>query len=154
MKILRILSFVVALIALGYFAWQYFGHPNGKKYDVNKHQNIYYKGDGIEESHIQKLASYLLEAEYFGGDRELSVQVTKEAETKDTININYVVDGSKLTPKIESIFLDISAPISQRAFNGAPVNVNFIDDHFKMIKKLGYAPPLMPEAPAQETPAQ
>lgn len=151
MKILRIVSLVIALGAGGYFAWQYFGQPNGKQYDFNSKQNIYYKGEGLDEAGAKKLATYLNEIGYFGGDKELSVQITKEKETKDTININFVVDKSKITDAIEMSFLQIGGYISQKVYNGSPVNINFIDSHFDEIKKLGYAKPVTDE-PAPETP--
>lgn len=122
---------------------------HGKKYDYNKKQNIYYKGDGLDEAGARKLAEYLGKIGYFDGDKELSVQITKDKETKDTININFVVDESKITAKIENTFLLLGGFISQEVYSGGPVNINFIDSHFGMIKKLGYARPTKDE-PVQE----
>ena len=150
MKIVRVISLIIVLGAGGYFAWQYFGQPNGKKYDFNKNQNIYYKGDGLDESSAKKLAGYLNEIGYFGGDKELSVQITKTKETKDTININFVVDKDKITAAIEMGFMQIGGYISQKVYNNGPVNINFIDSHFNEIKKLGYARPPSSE-PVPET---
>lgn len=141
MKIVRVIALVVLLGAGGYFAWMYFGQPNGKKYDFNSKQNIYYKGDGLDEASAKKLASYLSEIGYFGGDKELSVQITKTKDTKDTVNVNFVVDKNKITASIEMAFMQIGGYISQKVFSNGPVNVNFIDEHFKEIKKLGYARP-------------
>ena len=120
---------------------------NGKKYDFNSKQNIYYKGDGLDESNAKKLASYLNEIGYFGSDKALSVQITKEKETKDTININFVVDKTKLTEQIETTFLMIGGEISKNVFSGGAVNVNFIETNFDLIKKLGYAQPGVEETP-------
>ena len=119
---------------------------NGKKYDYNGKQNIYYKGDGLDEAAAKKLANYLNEIKYFGGDKELSVQMTKDKATGDTTNINFVVDPTKITPEIESAFMQIGGMISTKVYNGGPVNMCFIDDHFKLIKKLGYAQPVVEEA--------
>lgn len=125
---------------------------NGKKYDFNGKQNIYYKGDGVSESDAKKLATYLNEIKYFGSDKELSVQITKEKETKDTVNINFVVDKSKLTEEIETSFMLIGGYIAQNVFSGTPVNINFIDTAFKLIKKLGYAKPIIDEPVAPGPP--
>ena len=118
---------------------------HGKKYDYNKRQNVYYKGDGLDESAARKLAEYLGKIKYFDGDKDLSVQITKDKDTKDTLNINFVVDESKLTGKIENTFLLLGGFISAEVYSGSPVNINFIDTHFGMIKKLGYAKPLKDE---------
>lgn len=122
---------------------------HGKKYDYNKKQNIYYKGDGLDEAGARKLAEYLGKIGYFDGEKDLSVQITKDKESKDTVNINFVVDESKITAKIENTFLLLGGFISQEVYNGGPVNINFIDSHFGMIKKLGYAKPVKDE-PVQE----
>jgi hypothetical protein len=119
---------------------------NGKKYDYNGKQNIYYKGDGLDDAAAKKLANFLSDIKYFGGDKELSVQMTKDKATGDTVNINFVVDQSKITSEIESAFVQIGGMISTKVYNGGPVNLNFIDDHFKLVKKLGYAQPVVEEA--------
>ena len=118
---------------------------HGKKYDYNKNQNIYYKGDGVDESTARKLAEYLGKIKYFDGEKSLSVQITKDKDTKDTLNINFVVDESKITDKIEITFLKLGRFISEEVYNGDPVNINFIDSHFGMIKKLGYAKAIVDE---------
>lgn len=122
---------------------------NGKKYDYNSTQNIYYKGEGVDESSAKKLAEYLNKIGYFKGSKKLSVQITKEKDTKDTLNINFVVDKSKITSKIENTFILLGGFISQNVYNAEPVNVNFIDPSFKLIKKLGYARPMIDDPSAE-----
>jgi len=121
---------------------------HGKKYNYNSTQNIYYKGEGVDESSAKKLAEYLGKIGYFKGSKELSVQITKEKDTKDTLNINFVVDESKITEKIVNTFILLGGFISNYVYNGDPVNVNFIDPHFKMIRKLGYAKPMIDDPAA------
>jgi hypothetical protein len=72
MKIVNL--FLAAVIAVTVFSGC---QSNGKKYDYNKKQNIYYKGDGLDEAAAKKLGNYLAEIGYFGGDKELSVQIVK-----------------------------------------------------------------------------
>lgn len=122
---------------------------NGKKYNYNSTQNVYYKGEGVDESSAKKLAEYLNKLGYFKGTKELSVQITKEKDTKDTLNINFVVDESKITPKIEKTFILLGGFISQNVYNAEPVNVNFIGPRFKLIKKLGYARPMIDDPSAE-----
>lgn len=55
---------------------------NGKRYDYNKNQNVYYKGDGLDEAAAKKLANYLAEIQYFGSDKALTVQITKTLKQK------------------------------------------------------------------------
>ena len=154
MKVVRIISLVVALGALGYFGWQYFGKPNGKEYKVDKEHNIYYKGEGLDESNAKKLADYLKEQQYFGSGKEATVQITKTAKTKDTINLNFIVDKSKVTAEMESNFVLFGGMISQNVFSGAPLTVHLSDKSFDEIKNLGYAKPVSDVPTPQETPAQ
>lgn len=140
------------VLALGLFALSGCD-THGKKYNHNSKQNVYYKGDGLDEAAAKKLADYLAEIKYFDGDKELSVQITKEKETKDTVNINFVVDEAKVTPEIETTFLLLGGFISNKVYKDGPVNINFIDSHFGLIKKLGYAKPYV-EEPAADTNTQ
>jgi hypothetical protein len=66
------------------------------------------------------------------------------------MNINFVVDPTKITSAIETAFIQIGGYISKKVYDGGPVNVCFIDDHFKEVKKLGYAPPLTDEPVTEE----
>ncbi|MFN8242793.1 MAG: hypothetical protein U0X40_01960 [Ferruginibacter sp.] len=118
---------------------------NGKRYDYNKNQNVYYKGDGLDEAAAKKLANYLAEIQYFGSDKALTVQITKTPETKDTVNINFVIDKTKVTPMYDSLFIKIGGFISNKVYEGKPVNVNYIDEYFAKVKSLGFAPPLTEE---------
>lgn len=114
----------------------------GKKYDYNKNQNVYYKGDGLDEAAAKKLADYLGRIQYFGGDKELSVQLVKTPETKDTVTINFVVDKTRVTPVIEKEFIKIGGYISTAVYGKGPVKVGLVDTEMKEVSKLGYAAPL------------
>ena len=139
MKFAKILSVVVVLAAAGYFGWQYFGEPNGKKYKLDNEHNIYYKGDGMDEVTAKSLANYLQEQEYFEKGKEATVQITKSKDTKDTVNLNFIVDKSKITSDIEEKFVLFGGMIAAKIFKSAPLTVHLSDEHFKEIKNLGYA---------------
>lgn len=141
MKALKVFSTIVSILAICYYGWQIFGNPNGKKYALDKKHNVYYKGDGLTETNAKDLAQNLKEQEYFSGDEEGSVQITKTAATKDTINLNFVVDQTKVTPEIERAFLAIGAAIPKKVFNGAPINVYLVDTKIENPKNLGYVKP-------------
>lgn len=141
MKALKILTSIVSVLALGYYGWRLFGNPNGKKYAFDKKHNVYYKGKGLTETNAKDLAEYLKEQEYFAGDKEAAVQISKTDATKDTVNLKFVVDEAKLTPVIEKGFLQLGTFIPKNVFNGAPVDVYLADDQLDDIKNLGYATP-------------
>ena len=141
MKALKILTSIVSVLALGYYGWKLFGNPNGKKYAFDKKHNIYYKGEGLTETNAKDLAEYLKEQEYFTGDKEVAIQISKTDATKDTVNLKFVVDETKLTPDIEKEFLQLGTLIPKKVFNGAPVDVYLADDQLDDIKNLGYAKP-------------
>jgi len=141
MKAAKIFTSIVALLSLGFYGWKLFGNPNGKKYAFDKLHNIYYKGEGLTEANAKDLAEYLKEQEYFGGDHEASIQISKTDETKDTVNLKFVVDKSKLTPDIEKVFIQLGTLIPKKIFNGAPVDVYLANEDLEDIKNLGYAKP-------------
>jgi|GEM_PF-1948515 len=141
MKAAKIFTSIVALLSLGFYGWKLFGNSNGKKYAFDKTHNIYYKGEGLTEGNAKDLAEYLKEQEYFAGDHEASIQISKTDETKDTVNLKFVVDKSKLTPDIENVFFQLGTLIPKKVFNGAPVNVYLANEDLEDIKDLGYAKP-------------
>jgi len=65
----------------------------GKEYKLDSKHNVYYKGDNVTEAQAKKLAEYLKEQEYFQDSIESTVQLVK---IKDTFNLNFVVDETKL----------------------------------------------------------
>lgn len=159
MKAVKIFISIVALISMGYYGWDLFGNSNGKKYAFDKLHNIYYKGDGLTEANAKDLAEYLKEQEYFGGDHEASIQISKTDETKDTVNLKFVVDKSKLTPNIENVFYQLGTLIPKKVFNGAPVDVYLVNEDLEDIKNLGYAKPAdeekaaIPQTPSSPEPS-
>ena len=86
----------------------------GKEYKLDKKHNVYYKGEGLTEDIAKKLANYLKEQEYFQDSIESTVQITKN---KDTFNLNFVVDETKLTEGTGNNFLVFGAFISEKIFN-------------------------------------
>lgn len=110
----------------------------GKEYRLDKKHNIYYKGEGIDEALAKKLAVYLKQQEYFQDSIESTVQVIK---IKDTFNLNFVVDASRITKGYENVFLIFGAAISEEVFNKAPVTVQLTNNRLEPFKNLGYAKP-------------
>jgi hypothetical protein len=111
----------------------------GKEYKLDKMHNVYYKGDGVDEALAKKLANYLKEQEYFQDSINSTVQLEKN---KDTFNLNFVVDETKLMVGYENNFLLFGAFISESVFNKAPVTIQLTNDKLEPFKNLGFAKPL------------
>jgi hypothetical protein len=111
----------------------------GKEYKLDKMHNVYYKGDGVDEAQAKKLANYLKEQEYFQDSINSTVQLEKN---KDTFNLNFVVDETKLMVGYENKFLLFGAFISESVFNKAPVTIQLTNDKLEPFKNLGFAKPL------------
>ncbi|MBK8521901.1 MAG: hypothetical protein IPL54_13880 [Chitinophagaceae bacterium] len=109
----------------------------GKEYKLDKMHNVYYKG--VDEAQAKKLAAYLKEQEYFQDSINSTVQLVK---VKDTFNLNFVVDETKITPGYDEKFLLFGAFISESVFNKAPVTIQLTNDKLEPFKNLGYAKPL------------
>jgi len=128
---MKILQAAVLLIAVFIFS----GCTDyGKKYSYDKNHHVYYKGDGVNETQAKGLADYLKKTGYYLDGHDADVQITR---TKDTVNLNFVVDNSKVTPEIEQGFLAFCADASKEVFSNAPVTVHFCDNTFKEVKNLG-----------------
>ena len=104
--------------------------------------NVYYKGEGVDEAQAKKLATYLKEQEYFQDSIESTVQLVK---IKDTFNLNFVVDETKLTKGYETNFLLFGGFISESVFNKAPVIIQLTNNKLEPFKNLGYASPISGE---------
>ena len=111
----------------------------GKEYKLDKLHNVYYKGEGVDEAQAKKLAAYLKEQEYFQDSINSTVQLVK---VKDTFNLNFVVDETKITSGYENKFLMFGAFISEQVFNKAPVTIQLTNNKLEPFKNLGYAKPL------------
>lgn len=132
MRILKFLLLISAIVLTG--CQQY-----GKEYKLDKKHNVYYKGEGVDEALAKKLANYLKEQDYFQDSIESTVQLIK---IKDTFNINFVVDASKLTKGYENNFLLFGAFISEKVFDNAPVTIQLADNRLQPFKNLGHARPV------------
>ncbi|HQW83547.1 MAG TPA: hypothetical protein PK987_03760 [Ferruginibacter sp.] len=114
----------------------------GKEYKLDSKHNVYYKGDNVTEAQAKKLAEYLKEQEYFQDSIESTVQLVK---IKDTFNLNFVVDETKLTKGYETNFLLFGGFISESVFNKAPVIIQLTNNKLEPFKNLGYASPISGE---------
>jgi hypothetical protein len=111
----------------------------GKEYKLDKMHNVYYKGEGVDEVQAKKLAEYLKEQEYFQDSINSTVQLVKN---KDTFNLNFVVDETKLMSGYENKFLIFGAYISEMVFDKAPVTIQLTNNKLEPFKNLGFAKPL------------
>lgn len=144
MKILKLLLPVV-LIAIIFTACN---QDYGKEYKLDNKHNVYYKGEGVDEALAKKLANYLKEQEYFQDSINSTVQIVK---VKDTFNLNFVVDATKLTAGYENNFLLFGGFISESVFNKAPVTIQLTNNKLEPFKNLGYAKPVSGSAePAEQ----
>ncbi len=110
----------------------------GKKYAPDKDHEVYYKGDGVDESNAKKLADYLKEQGYFTEGHQATVQIVK---AKDSFNLNFVYDKAQVDADREAKFLVFGGFISKAVFNGSPVNIHLCDNKLETFKDLGYAKP-------------
>lgn len=111
----------------------------GKEYKLDAKHNVYYKGEGVDEALAKKLATYLKEQEYFQDSINSTVQLVK---VKDTFNLNFVVDESKIVNGFENNFLLFGGYISEMVFNKAPVTIQLTNDKLEPFKNLGFAKPV------------
>jgi hypothetical protein len=111
----------------------------GKEYKLDKMHNVYYKGEGVDEAKAKKLAEYLKEQEYFQDSINSTVQLVKN---KDTFNLNFVVDETRLMSGYENKFLLFGAFISESVFDKAPVTIQLTNDKLEPFKNLGFAKPI------------
>ena len=100
---------------------------------------MFYKGDGVDEAQAKKLAVYLKEQDYFRDNINATVQLVK---IKDTFNLNFIADETKITSEYDNNLLILGAEISEMVFNKAPVTVQLTNDNLETFKNLGYAKPL------------
>lgn len=134
MKILKLLL-PVLIIAISITGCS---QDYGKEYKFDDKHNVYYKGEGVDEALAKKFANYLKEQEYFQDSINSTVQIVK---IKDTFNLNFVVDATKLTAGYENNFLIFGSYISENVFNKAPVTIQLTNDELEPFKNLGYAKP-------------
>ena len=134
MKNLKLLSFFIIILCISSCSQQY-----GKEYKLDSKHNVYYKGEGVDEAMAKKLAAYLKEQDYFQDSINSTVQLVK---VKDTFNLNFVVDATKITAGYENNFLIFGAFISEKVFNNAPVTIQLTNNKLEPFKNLGYAKPI------------
>jgi hypothetical protein len=111
----------------------------GKEYKLDSKHNVYYKGEGVDEALAKKLAAYLKEMDYFQDSINSTVQLVKN---KDTFNLNFVVDETKLMPGYDNKFLLFGAFISESVFDKAPVTIQLTNNKLETFKNLGFAKPV------------
>jgi hypothetical protein len=135
MKYFR-LTLIIAILSLSISACNL---DYGNEYKPDRKHNVYYKGEGVDETLAKKLAAYLKEQQYFQDSISSTVQLVK---LNDTFNLNFVVDETKLTPGYENKFLIFGAFISEKVLNMAPLTIQLTNNKLEPFKNLGYAKPL------------
>ncbi|MCY7292942.1 MAG: hypothetical protein LH615_12250 [Ferruginibacter sp.] len=58
MKAIKIITSLIAGLALGYYAYRFFGKPNGEIYEVDKNHHDYYKGNGVIKDDAKKRVNF------------------------------------------------------------------------------------------------
>ncbi len=143
MKTIRIIGFIVALGALGYYAYQLIAKPNGKKYTLNDKHHVYYKGDGVTEDDAKKVGTYFTNSGLFG-DTDMDVQIAAEKNSGD-MKVRFIVDKSKVTPQVEAEFLNIGNDMANKIYPDKTLHIILTDDHFDDIKDVGTAKASQPQ---------
>ena len=126
-KITLLLSFFTAIILLAACT------DYGKKIKSG-HIETYYK-DGITEAEAQKTTDLLVRMDAGNEPTDKSFQLCKKS---DSIYFRMVVNKDKENNANDFNFLAICNIISDSIFNGAPVNMDLTDDHFKTQRTLLY----------------
>lgn len=144
MKVIRIIGFIIALGALGYYAYQLIAKPNGKKYTLNDKHHVYYKGDGVTEDDAKKVGTYLTGIGLFGTDNDMDVQINAEKNSND-MKIRFIVDKDKVTPQIENSFLNIGNDMAAKIYPDKTLHIILADTHFDDIKDVGTAKASQPQ---------
>ncbi len=137
MKPIRVIGFIVALCALGYYGYQLIAKPNGKKYTINDKHHVYYKGDGVTEDDAKKVGTYCTTIGLFG-DTDMDIQIAAEKNSSD-MKVRFIVDKSKVTPEVETGFLNIGNDMATKVFPNKTLHIILTDDHFDDIKEVGIA---------------
>ena len=137
MKAIKIIGFIVSILALIYYAYQLFGNPNGKTYEVDNKHKIFYEGDGVTKEDAKKTGDYLKQIGLFT-DNEADVQIKAEKQT-DNVTVSFVVSKDKITPELEKSLLDIGGGLNAAVFSGRKVSVTIADNSMDEIKNLGYS---------------
>ena len=110
----------------------------GTKYSPDKQHEVYYKGEGVDESNAKKLYDYLKDEHYFTEGHEASVQITKE---KETFVVNFVYDKSQVDDDRVATFKVFGAAIDKEVFNGAPMKIKLCDKNMETFKDIGLITP-------------
>lgn len=129
---------------------------NGKKITVEGTKGeVYYKGDGVTEDDAKKTGNFLKEQSYFSGDKEASVQITKE-EGAFIIRFVYNKEVYEKLAGADDAFKLLAIKASKEVFGGEKVNIALADKSFKDFKSIPYdeatAKALNEPAPPTETP--
>lgn len=106
----------------------------GDKYLVNEKSEIYYK-DGMNADDAKRLGDFLVKNGYFDSTTNRSVQLAK---TKDTINIKFVVDKTKIAEETgaDALFMIMGAAIKSEVFASKPLKIVLADAYMVGFKDI------------------
>lgn len=107
----------------------------GKKV-TSGHIEVYYK-DGISKGDAEKTAKLMYDSDIAAGNKtdKKSIQLTK---TGDTINFRMVAVLEKLKGLDDEVFLSMGNVLSDKVFDGKPVNVDLTNNKFSSIRVIHY----------------
>lgn len=137
MKLLKILTTIIALLSIFFYLYERFGEPNGKKYKIDSKHHVFYKGDGITKDDAINVLDYFKSIGYFKNGSEVDVQISAE-EQKNYLMIAYMVVAEKITAEGDKAFLLISSALAGSVFKSKKIAVSLVDDRLEEIKNFGY----------------
>ncbi|MCX6317484.1 MAG: hypothetical protein NTW29_09355 [Bacteroidetes bacterium] len=108
----------------------------GKKV-TDHHIEVYYK-DGITKEEAEKAAKLLYESDQAVGNKpdQKSIQLTRNG---DTINFRMVTVAEKLKGMEDDVFVTMGNVISEKIFNGKPVNIDLTNNRFSTIRTIHFS---------------
>lgn len=112
----------------------------GKKVEVNRMSEVFYKGDATE-AEAKKLGDFLLRRNFFDNEYERSVQLSKDS---GVYVVRFVVDKAGYEKDKENTLLGFRVWqmwISEEVFNDANTKVVLADDQFNDLADAGELTP-------------
>lgn len=137
MKILKILTTIIALLSILFYLYEKFGDTNGKKYEVDSTHHVFYKGDGLTKDDAKNVGDYFKRIGYFKTGSEVDVQISAEKQKND-LKIAYIVAAEKITAEDDKAYLLISSVLADSVFKSKKMAVSLVNDNLEEIKNLGY----------------
>ncbi len=110
----------------------------GKSVKINEKSEVFYKGEGVNESEAKNLGDFLLKQQYFNTQEERTVQLMKEG---DSYVVKFIVDQEKIKQQdsatVSTGFKVWHMWIQDNVFNGAKVKLVLADEKLNDLREVG-----------------